>query len=140
MKSRRAFLSKGIMKKQDISTKPFLKALDSLTRVLREPKTEIVRDATIQRFEYTFELAWKLLKRYLESQTNSIEPSIKNVFREGGRLGLIDQVESWFEYLESRNLTAHTYQEATAEQVYQVAIRFEKSARFLAERMEKALE
>ena len=126
--------------KSKISILPFSKALDSLTRVLREKKNDIVRDATIQRFEYTFELSWKLLKRYLESQNNTIEASIKNVFREAGKLGLIDSVEHWFEYLDARNLTSHTYNESTAEEVYKVANRFEKSARFLLGRMEALLE
>lgn len=128
------------MKKEKISILPFQKALDSLTRILKEPKNEIVRDATIQRFEYTFELAWKLLKRYLESQNKIIEVSIKNIFRESGKLGLVDKVEDWFAYLEARNLTSHTYQESTAEEVYDTAIRFEKSARYLRARVEKLLE
>ena len=127
------------MKKDKISLVPFAKALDSLTKILKEKKNDIVRDATIQRFEYTFELSWKLLKRYLESETNIIEASIKNLFREAGKLGLIDSVEDWFKYLEARNLTSHTYSESTAEEVFNAAIRFEKSAKFLRDRLEKLL-
>jgi len=123
-----------------ISTAPFSKALDSLTKVLRENKNDIVRDATIQRFEYTFELSWKLLKRYIESQQNVIESSIKNLFREAGKLGLIDNVEDWFGYLDARNLTSHTYNEITAEEVFLKAKSFEKSARFMKARLEKLLE
>ena len=128
------------MQKEKISSIPFGKALDSLTKVLKEKKNDIVCDATIHRFEYTFELSWKLLKRYFESQNNTIEVNIKNLFREAGKLGLVDSVENWFEYLSARNLTSHTYNESTAEEVYQVAIRFERSARFLKERIEKILE
>jgi nucleotidyltransferase substrate binding protein (TIGR01987 family) len=107
---------------------------------LQEKKTDIVRDATIHRFEYTFELSWKILKRYLESQHNMIEPSIKNTLREAGKLGLIDSVEDWFEYLHARNLTSHTYHASTAEEVFLTAKDFEKSARFLRDRLEKLLE
>jgi len=128
------------VKKEKISSAHFNKALESLTKILKEKKSDIVRDATIQRFEYTFELSWKLLRRYLESEQNTIEASIKNVFREAGKLGLIDNVENWFEYLEARNLTSHTYNESTAEGVFQAAARFEKSARFLKKRLEKLLE
>lgn len=42
-----------------------MKALDSLAEALRMPFSLIVRDASIQRFEYTFESVWKLLKAYL---------------------------------------------------------------------------
>ena len=128
------------MKTQNISTVPFKKAIDSLTLVLKEKKTDIVRDATIQRFEYTFELSWKLIKRFLESHQNTIEPSIKNIFREAGKLGLIDSVEDWFGYLNARNLTSHTYNETTAEEVFLTAIKFEKSVQFLKDRLEKLLE
>ncbi len=129
-----------MMKKEKISIEPFRKALNSLTRVLKEPKSDIVRDATIQRFEYTFELAWKLMKRYFESENKTIETSIKGLFREAGKVGLVESVEDWFEYLNSHNLTSHTYQESTAEAVYQVAVRFEKAACFFGDRMEKFLE
>jgi hypothetical protein len=45
---------------------PFEKALELLESVLQVPKDAIVRDATIQRFEYTYELAWKMIKRHLD--------------------------------------------------------------------------
>ncbi len=128
------------MKKEKILLTSWVKALSSLTEVLKEKKTDIVRDATIQRFEYTFELSWKILKRYIESQNHTLEPSIKNVFREAGKLGLIESVEDWFDFLEARNLTSHTYEESIAERVYTVAIEFEKSAQFLLKRLEKLLE
>jgi nucleotidyltransferase substrate binding protein (TIGR01987 family) len=128
------------LKKENISIQPLTKALDSLTKILKEQKTDIVRDATIQRFEYTFELSWKIIKRYIESQQNIIESSIKNIFREAGKLGLIDNVEDWFGYLEARNRTSHTYSETTAEEVFLSAVKFEKSATYLKLRLEKLLE
>lgn len=128
------------MKPEKITLGPFSKALKSLTLILKEQKSDIVRDATIQRFGYTFELSWKLLKRYIESEHNILESSIKNLFREAGKLGLIDNVEDWFSYLDARNRTSHTYNETTAEEVFVVAKKFEKSARFLRTRMEALLE
>src|SRR3989338_4205107 len=96
---------------------PFEKALVSLKKGLKRatehPKDEELRDACIQRFEYSFELAWKMLKRQLEKEDgNSSEIdsySKKNLFRVSGEKGLIGNVENWFNYLEKRNLTAHTY-------------------------------
>ena len=53
-------------KTSEISILPFEKALQSLTEVFKKPKNAIIRDAAIQRFEYTFELSWKILKRYFK--------------------------------------------------------------------------
>ncbi len=83
-----------------------------------KPTTRILKDAAIQRFEYTFELAWKTLKRYLETNAAFRETHLKEIFREAGRQELLDDVERWFAYLEARNLTSHTYNRATADKVF----------------------
>jgi len=124
---------------KEISLVPLKKALSSVSEIVKETKTKIIRDASIQRFEYTFELSWKILKRYLENHHNVIEPNIKNIFREAGKLGLIDSVEDWFEFLRCRNLTSHTYHEETAEEVYSIVVRFESAVSRLIQRLEKLL-
>ncbi len=48
----------------------------------------------------------------------------KNVLREAAKLGIIDNPEKWFEFLENRNLTVHTYKEDVAQKVYQSAKEF----------------
>ncbi len=113
------------------------KALDSLALVLREPKNEIVRDATIQRFEYCFELSWKTLRRYFKVNDKKDIHNVKDIVREAGNQGLIDSVENWFEYLESRNLTSHTYDLNTAERVYESARKFAKDAKGLLVKLSK---
>ena len=116
---------------------PTKKALDSLERAIAQPKNEFTRDAVIQRFEYSFELTWKLLKRYL-SQTGEIaEFNIKNLFREASKRGLIDSPEPWFDFLKARNLTSHTYNESTAEETYQAALLFAQNAKKLIDTIEK---
>lgn len=118
---------------------PLQKALSSLKLALAQPKDEFVRDAVIQRFEYTYELSWKLLKRYLEESLGSATVdafSRKDLFRVGGEQGLIDDVEAWFAYHRARNETSHTYDEKMAEQIYAVARRFADDA----EKLLKALE
>lgn len=122
-----------------IAIHPFEKALKSLSDVLKERKNTITRDATIQRFEYTFELAWKLLKRYFKENNNLDLFNVKDIFREAGSQALIENVEKWFEYLEARNLTSHTYDENTAEKVYQKAKEFEPEAILLLDRLKKIL-
>lgn len=96
------------------------KALKALAEALAEPKNSIVRDATIQRFEFCVELAWKASKKMLG--TASSAPKI--VIREMAQAGLIQDPQIWFDFLEARNLSSHTYKEEMAEKVYAVAKSF----------------
>lgn len=95
----------------------FGKALAKLDEALRLPETEINRDATIQRFEFTFELGWKLLKAANEFLGTSCY-SPRDCIRLAARNGVIDNPSSWLKYLSGRNLISHTYDEETAEEVY----------------------
>ena len=124
-------------KKTKLIFTPFQGAIQSLQRSLKQPKDEFTRDAVIQRFEYTFELSWKMLKRYLEMAGGVKEFNIKNIFREAGKQGLINDVEDWFAYLEARNLTSHTYNEDVAEETYQTAKKFAPDAAQLLKNLEK---
>jgi len=68
------------------------------------------KEGLIQRFEYTFELAWKTLKDYLESQeVTATFP--REVIKSAFHYGLIQNGEVWMDMLEKRNLMAHTYDE-----------------------------
>ncbi|MDP2962600.1 MAG: nucleotidyltransferase substrate binding protein [Sulfurimicrobium sp.] len=119
---------------------PLNKALSSLQAALAQPKNEFVRDAVIQRFEYTYELAWKMLKRHLgESEgAAAIDPlSRKDLFRMGGERGIIENVEAWLAYHRARNETSHTYDESKAEQVYDVARQFAGDAEKLLRELER---
>lgn len=74
-------------------------------------------DATIQRFEFSVELFWKLLKRLLldlGQETNYP----KAVLREAFSTGLIDQEQKWIQMLDDRNETSHTYDEELADVIY----------------------
>lgn len=100
-------------------------AQHKLSEALSLPPTEIHKDATIQRFEFTFELSWKLMNAILRE--NGIEAyGPKNTIREAANLKMIDDVEKWFEFLNARNLTTHVYKKEIAEQVYSSAKEFEK--------------
>ena len=111
-----------------VSTNEFEKALTSLGKALAEPKSDIARDATIQRFEFCVELGWKTAKKVMG--TDSSAP--KTVVREMAQEGLIADVELWLEAIDQRNLTSHTYQEKLAEQVYEFAKKFLPFANNLA--------
>lgn len=123
----------------EISISPFKKALSALDKAIEQPKNEFTRDASIQRFEYSFELCWKLLKRYFFLKTGIEEFQIKNIFREAAKQGLIENVDNWFIYHTARNLTSHTYNEQTAEETYQAAKKFAIDARLLLENLERSL-
>lgn len=68
-------------------------------------------DSCIQRFEYTYELAWKIMKKYLKLFFNKTEQelTIKNIFRFMQGYGLINDWTKWVEYNEARNNTSHEY-------------------------------
>lgn len=121
----------------DFKLTPLRKALAALAEALNTPKSDIVRDAAIQRFEYCFELTWKALKRYFKLNNKKDIHNIKDIFREAGNQGLIRSVEDWFGYLDSRNLTSHTYDLNTAERVYESAVKFEMEAKSLLEKLSK---
>ena len=74
-------------------------------------------DATIQRFEFCFELAWKLMKAVLSYEGIEVS-SPRASIREGWKQGLVQEAEAWLDMLEKRNLSAHTYNEQTAQVIY----------------------
>lgn len=95
----------------------FVQALRRLEDACARPRDEFIRDAVIQRFESTFELAWKTLKEALRRE--GIEAaSPRSVIREAVTLGWLTAPDAWTQMLQMRNLTTHTYDEALAERVY----------------------
>lgn len=109
----------------------------SLAKALSQTKNEYIRDAVIQRFEYTFELAWKTLKRYFEWNQKISESNVKNIFREAGKQGLIISVEKWFAYYQARNETTHTYNEIKAEEIFVLARSFSGDCLAPIEKLDK---
>ena len=88
-----------------------VKNLKKVNQCLKEAvelsPTRIHKDATIQRFEFTFELAWKTIQEYVRDQGFNCN-SPKSCIREGARLEIINNPEDWFEFLKARNLIAHS--------------------------------
>ncbi|CAH2030155.1 nucleotidyltransferase substrate binding protein [Trichlorobacter ammonificans] len=119
------------------------KALTSLNKVLERSRTvpgdDDIRDACIQRFEYTYELAFKMLKRQLEQELPSREEldhlPFKEIIRIGAERGLIAVPERWFDYRDKRNITSHTYDEEKAREVYAILADFAVDAADLLTRL-----
>jgi nucleotidyltransferase substrate binding protein (TIGR01987 family) len=82
-----------------------------------EGYTDLEREGLIQRFENTYDLAWKTMKDFLENKGYTNIIGSKDATREAFQAGLIIDGEAWMEMLESRNLTSHTYDEETAEKI-----------------------
>ncbi|MEQ1880727.1 MAG: HI0074 family nucleotidyltransferase substrate-binding subunit [Burkholderiales bacterium] len=102
------------------------KAIASLSAALEASKVrlrdEFVRDASIQRFKYTYELCVKSLRRQLEAMSDT--PSevdalgYRDMIRSGIERGLLSAETPWFAYRELRNITAHVYDPAKAARVF----------------------
>jgi len=75
---------------------------------------DLFRDGLIQRFEFTYELAWKTLKEYLESIGIVDRNSPKAVMKEAFAQKLIGEEDTWLLMLKDRNYTAHVYNEELA--------------------------
>lgn len=108
------------MERLKLRYKDASKALAALQQILEEPFSIIVRDAAIQRFEYTFEALWKFLKEYLKGQEGIICNSPKSCFREAFSLGLLTEEETvkFLEMTDDRNMTTHTYKEEVSQILY----------------------
>ena len=96
----------------------YLRAVQRLGEALDEyaaNPTDTVRDGVIQRFEFTFELAWKSLKEYMLDQGSTAPLQFpKQVLREAYAAGLIDDDRLWVDMLEARNSTSHIYDDRQA--------------------------
>lgn len=121
------------------------KAIATLTKALqaaaRAPKDEFIRDASIQRFEYTYELCVKSLRRQLTAMADS--PSeidglgYRDLIRVGVERGFVKSEKSWFAYRELRNITSHVYDPAKARKVFGALRRFQRDAADLHSRLTK---
>lgn len=86
-------------------------ALARLQDALAQPKSEWTRDAAIQRFEFTFELAWKAVASAARHQGVEVA-SPRRAWQTAFQLGWIDDDRLWLDMLEDRNRASHSYREA----------------------------
>lgn len=92
-------------------------AVKSLRDGLSKAKDDLDRDGVIQRFEFTFELLWKVVQEFAKYKgLESASP--RDAFRVAGDLGIIDNPNVWFDFLKDRNLTTHLYSEEDAKKIF----------------------
>lgn len=97
----------------------YYKAFERLNEATKEPINDIVIDGILHRFEFTFELAWKTVKDYLEylgvtEKTGSPREIIQNGYKQG----IITDGEKWIKMMLARNSLAHIYDEETSREIY----------------------
>lgn len=99
----------------------FQKALAQLTEAIdlssQRPLSKLEQQGLIQAFEYTYELAWNVFKDFLVNQGNRSIFGSRDAIREAFKLDLIEDGEGWMEMFKDRNLTSHTYNEDTANEI-----------------------
>ncbi|MBX2901440.1 MAG: nucleotidyltransferase substrate binding protein [Cyclobacteriaceae bacterium] len=78
---------------------------------------ELEEQGLIKAFEYSYELAWNVIKDFYEEQGESSLQGSKDAFRLAYTRGLITQGEIWMDMVESRKLTVHTYQDEMAARI-----------------------
>ncbi|WDF56603.1 nucleotidyltransferase substrate binding protein [Mucilaginibacter sp. KACC 22063] len=101
----------------------YKKALAQLERfVTKNDLSDLEEQGLIKAFEYTYELGWTTLKDYLEYQGILNMAGSRDVIREAFRANLITDGEKWMDMLKSRNLTSHSYNEDTADEIADAVI------------------
>lgn len=96
------------------------RALERLGEALtQDPDNPLLIDAVIQRFEFCFELTWKTLKRALLLVHGFDAVSPRMSLQKAFAVGWLEGESPWLDMLGDRNLTAHTYKEALAGEIFQ---------------------
>lgn len=96
--------------------KAFKRLTDAIQIIRNDPDNVLLQAGLIQTYEFTFELAWKTLKDYLEMEGFTVS-SPRATLRQAFQSGYIQQGDVWLKALNDRNLTAHTYDDEVAKEV-----------------------
>lgn len=119
---------------KDIDIAPLLNAKKLLDDGIKIASTELEKAGTIQSFEVCYELSWKILKRVL-TKKGLATTSPRDAFRIAADNNLIENPELWFQAIEMRNLTTHTYNKELAEKVLSYLPEFQRILNKLIEKI-----
>ena len=118
-----------------------IKTLDEIIlRYDKEFYDNAIRDALIQRFEYTYSLTLKFISRFLKLMLPELEDNLtfNEIIREANNYGLLrSDLEKWTEYRKKRNLSSHTYNEEVAKDVVSIVKDFRDEAHCVLEQLKK---
>ncbi|MBI5293612.1 MAG: nucleotidyltransferase substrate binding protein [Chloroflexi bacterium] len=118
----------------------FESALARLGEALAEAETELIRDAAIQRFEFTFELAWKTTMRVEQASGLESGASPRQVIKVAFKADWIDDNELWLTMLNDRNRTSHAYNRIVAEEIFDRLPEYRDALSGLLARLKRELE
>lgn len=92
---------------------------EALSELDQNPDSTVIRDGVIQRFEFTFELAWKSLREYMADQGADMSGVVfsKQVLKAAYAGQIIDDEQVWLAMLAARNVTSHVYDDKQAAQI-----------------------
>lgn len=100
-----------------VALEHFQKALARLKEALAQDENDFIRDSIIQRFEFTFEAAWKAMYRWLRARGNDVDEEAYSVIPMAFERRLISEVKEWGDMRKFRNQTSHTYDQSIAIEV-----------------------
>ncbi|MCF7521575.1 nucleotidyltransferase substrate binding protein [Neisseria sp. ZJ106] len=131
---------------KELTIQPLINAINRLQegwlRYLQDTSDTQIRDGLIQRFEFTYEISHKILKRYLENTSANPEQfdmmSFQDLIRTANEQSLLlGDWQDWKQYRDMRARTSHTYDEAIALAVVQGIEKFLAEAQFLAQQLQQ---
>lgn len=101
----------------------FNQAVDIISNKMEwgEEIDDLLEEGLIQRFEYTHELAWKVMKDYAQYQGYTNIQGSRDAFRKAFEMGIIEN-EAWMESINDRNLTSHNYDDETVTEILKAII------------------
>jgi nucleotidyltransferase substrate binding protein (TIGR01987 family) len=103
----------------DTTISNYVKAITLLKKAIDLPShSEYEKESVIQRFEYTYELAWNTIKDYLQEIGYQDIYGPGNAIQTAFKIGIVTDGELWMEMKKSRNNTVHTYDETEANKIF----------------------
>ena len=137
------------MKKSELNLTALIKNFETLKECYQDYVAEnnerikgYIKDSCIQRFEYTYESAKKIMNKYLKKEYDKTEKdlAINNIFREMLGLGLLNNFENWIDYREKRNVTSHEYNDKWTYPILEIIPQFIEDVDFLIKSLNEVLE
>ncbi len=122
-----------------------IKSLEDVINVYNSDSSNLyMRDSMIQRFEYTYSLSIKMIKKYFArsafEKENLDGMTFYEMIRTANRMEILkSNLETWDNYRQKRNMTSHTYNEDAAKDVVAVIPAFKDEAEFLLNRLKERL-
>lgn len=136
------------MKKSELNLSVLKNSLSTLKECYQDLNSQsdekmktYIKDSCIQRFEYTYEAAKKIMNKFLKKEYDKKDSdlTINNIFREMYGLGLIENFTNWVDYRQKRNLTSHEYDINLTYPIIDIIPDFINDTEFLINKLESVL-